>query len=131
MDKGADFSRFDPNSLGPVDVTSMLENRHFEQATIAINDALKAYCSGFSSISSPFTSCCFEGYLWISIGELPLSKKLKESLRQLYAVDNGEVQFLNWDGMKTRYPEVSEFKNLRGKAPAFVGFPLPEEDPTP
>lgn len=123
------FTKFDPKLDEPVDVTSLMEERHITHAVHAIELALEDYFSVFSaSVDSPSTTYRSQNHIWISIGDMPLSKKLKENISKKFKVDNGELLFRNWDTMKAVYPDVSNFKHLHGKTPAFVGFPLPEED---
>lgn len=122
-------TEFDPELDKTVNVTELLEERHIKHSVKAIQMGLGDYCSPYSKFESTTTSfISSDGYIWISIGDIPLSKKLKEAICKKFRVDNGKLLFKNWEWMKDTYPEVSKFKHLHGKKPAFVGFPLPEED---
>lgn len=122
-------TEFAPEISKTVNVTELLEERHITCSVKAIQVGFKDYCSPYSKFESAATSFVSDDdYLWISIGDIPLSKKLKEAVRNKFKVDNGELLFKNWDQMNSLYPEVSKFKHLHGKKPAFVGFPLPKED---
>lgn len=123
------FTKFDPRLDETVNVTALMEERHITHAVNAIEIALADYFSVFSSsVDSLSTTYRSKNHIWISIGDMPLSKKLKENITKKFKVDNGKLLFKNWDAMKAAYPDVSNFKHLHGKTPSFVGFPLPEED---
>ena len=122
------FSTFDPELAKPINVTDLLENRHITCAVQSIMTGLEDYCSGFFRLDLPATIYRSTHHLWISIGEVPLSKKLKEALRNKFQVNNDKLIFYDWEQMVANYPDVSNTKKSHGNTPAFVGFPLPEKD---
>ena len=122
-------TEFAPELDKTVNVTELLEERHINHSIQLILTGLEDYYSPYSKFESASISFISDdGYIWISIGDVPLSKRLKDAIRKKFKVDNGELQFANWESMNIHYPEVSTFRHLHGRKPAFVGFPLPEED---
>lgn len=120
------FNELNPNANEPVKVSEILEERHRTQAFHHIDKGLSEYLCDYSH---EYTSeLCSDGYLWIMLGEFPVSKNLKGSIRQRYAVDSEkELQFKRWNSLKDYFPNAG-YPKVKGSNPVFVGFPLPEEE---
>lgn len=123
-----ELTKLNPELDEPINVTAFFEDRHLTRATHLIVHTLNDYMAGFSTYESSGTCFLSDGYFWISIGDITLSKHLKDSLRNKFQVGNGSLLFKSWDKMSADHPETSNLKHLHGKKPAFVGFPLPAED---
>lgn len=127
------YSTEDPkpqvNPAEAFDVTQWFEERNAALAFREIVKELQEYLSIRSNAQSPSKAFCADGYYWICIGDVSLSKSLKQNIcEQFQASDGQHIQFKNWKQINDMYPEVSALRNLRGKAPSFVGLPLPQEE---
>lgn len=124
---GEPLTKLNPQLDEPINVTDFLEYRHLIQAIHFISSALNDYMSGYSRYEASGTTFLSDDFIWISIGDIPLSQKLKEGLCAKFKVTNGKLSFKNWNNMATDYPEITTIKHLHGKKPSFIGFPLPSE----